>query len=705
MRFPPSSGLFFDYLANDNPVFMQTMLSDSPTKENQNVRKVIALIKKMGEVEDASDFYDSLEDNYPKSHRKHFTEDMTSSEEEPILNRMYSNFVKITQAISKKAERKPKETTLADLTMSVIEGEGNLEEPISTIYTKLTERDIKEGSSSRKSFLKELKRSLGLIKQGKSSGDSDSLRLNTVKFRESVVNYFRNEKKPTISEFLSISVPNFNYCLVRLEIFVPKNAKTKVRQLREKGWQEKNKKNLLILTKVSHVDDVEKTKSEIKLEDILTVDKNQIQVKTTYNFSILYEVLVKGDYFSSKMRKIIPNLADGEVDRYSRDEDNYSVGNITYSSIPKYLSILLAGKTKMTVELTDKKEVFSSNAIKQLLFATENRNLTPFVKSIYTSKKKKYQLLPLYESILEQETVNNPVSKAITSIGQDVKLNISQYSPTWIKRQVSELPPNSQITASKKLKAELKNPDSKAYIRRQRDFDDLFKRRKNIYSSNFIEFIKERYPSNFENVEFEEILVGEDKVYTTEDSKLLSSIRKIRNNSSVMDDFKDDFGKDEQIQVRALSSGTVDIPEVYTDALQKAIIFTISKFKENETLENFLGFSNLDKNSRPPMTLTNALFLSNFLAEKYGNQDTTQEVEKIDTSLKEGLSLSDATMKQQVEDLAQSINLGAKNFNALYLKGLQDKLKDIVENPKKYLGIYYSTTLDDLVRYGLLQED
>ena len=30
-----------------------------------------------------------------------------------------------------------------------------------------------------------------------------------------------------------------------------------------------------------------------------------------------------------------------------------------------------------------------------------------------------------------------------------------------------------------------------------------------------------------------------------------------------MDDFKDDFGKDEQIQVRALSSGTVDIPEVY----------------------------------------------------------------------------------------------------------------------------------------------
>lgn len=48
MRFPPSSGLFFDYLANDNPVFMQTMLSDSPTKENQNVRKVIALIKKNG---------------------------------------------------------------------------------------------------------------------------------------------------------------------------------------------------------------------------------------------------------------------------------------------------------------------------------------------------------------------------------------------------------------------------------------------------------------------------------------------------------------------------------------------------------------------------------------------------------------------------------------------------------------------------------
>ena len=37
----------------------------------------------------------------------------------------------------------------------------------------------------------------------------------------------------------------------------------------------------------------------------------------------------------------------------------------------------------MTVELTDKKEVFSSNAIKQLLFATENRNLTPFVKSIH----------------------------------------------------------------------------------------------------------------------------------------------------------------------------------------------------------------------------------------------------------------------------------------------------------------------------------
>ena len=140
MMFPASSGLFFDYLASDNPVFMQTMLSDSPNKKTQNVRKVIALIKKMGEINDSSDFYDSLEDNYPKSHKKHFTvdgRDMTSYEEEPILDRMYGNFVKVTQAISNKSSRKPKETTLVDLTMSVIENETNLEEPIKTIYKKL----------------------------------------------------------------------------------------------------------------------------------------------------------------------------------------------------------------------------------------------------------------------------------------------------------------------------------------------------------------------------------------------------------------------------------------------------------------------------------------------------------------------------------------------------------------------------------------
>ena len=105
------------------------------------------------------------------------------------------------------------------------------------------------------------------------------------------------------------------------------------------------------------------------------------------------------------------------------------------------------------------------------------------------------------------------------------------------------------------------------------------------------------------------------------------------------------------------------------------------------------------------MTLDKATFLSHFLAKRYGGQGTVTKVKKIDSSLKKGLSLDDDTVVQEVADLATSINIGAKNFNAKYLVALKKKLKDITDKPNTYPSLYYSTVLDDLLRLNLIKEE
>ena len=410
------------------------------------------------------------------------------------------------------------------------------------------------------------------------------------------------------------------------------------------------------------------------------------------------------DFLEEKKRKIMGKIDETERSRFSRLDNKYSVGEITYDSIRDYLSILLAGKRKETVKLKDKgTSVLPTKATKMLLFSIDNQNETKFIKNIYIKKSNKYRMVPLFQEILEQEQTSIPVSEAIKSLQQNVKLNINQYSPSWIKEQVKGLGASASKTREKKIKLALKNSASDEYAQRERDFNSLGMR-ENLYSENFITFAKDKGYIDKDSV-FETIEVDNKKVYLTDNEEIIGKIKRIRNNSRIMSRFEEKYEKDLPVSQRALSFSKVEIPEKYTEPLTKAIVVTISKLKEGQTLADFLNINNIDKNKTSPMTLDKATFLSHFLAKRYGGQGTVTKVKKIDSSLKKGLSLDDDTVVQEVADLATSINTGAKNFNAKYLAALKKKLEDITNKPKTYPSLYYSTVLDDLLRLNLIKEE
>ena len=89
------------------------------------------------------------------------------------------------------------------------------------------------------------------------------------------------------------------------------------------------------------------------------------------------------DFLEEKKRKIVGKIEETERSRFSRLDNKYSVGEITYDSIRDYLSILLAGKRRETVKLKDKEtSVLPTKATRMLLFSIDNQNETKFINNI-----------------------------------------------------------------------------------------------------------------------------------------------------------------------------------------------------------------------------------------------------------------------------------------------------------------------------------
>tara|TARA_R110000868_G_scaffold282115_2_gene542360 strand:+ start:302 stop:2440 length:2139 start_codon:yes stop_codon:yes gene_type:complete len=712
MNFPHRPSEFFKWISDDNPAMMNHLLNKPIDKKTSNTTSGKKLVESFKGINNEDDFEDHFAEKFPKIFENIIESIEDAGEQAKKIEKMFANFQLVRSKLQETYSRPKEYLSDKSIVQKIIEKEGNEEQNIEDLFENLMKKVEDTNDISNSSFIKTLKRGLGLDE-----------RENLIKLKNKLQEYFQNEEALTISDFLNGRTPNFNFAYVKLTIDVPKDAKVNFKPLREKGWGE-GKNN--IFGKMVKASQVKQTIGEIKDSkyNLVTVGKDSVKapMESEINFSIFYEIVIQSDYV---MRNAVT------LKRTNKSSMKLTVtASLDSGDISKYLKVLEMADKK--IKSKDKGTKTQEKAVSDLFFKIKGQQLNGMKKNLFTKKGSQYFMLPLYKQFLSKGTLSDPINQSIKFIKYGAAIDRTAYLNDYLSDKSGKDKKTTRASIESGEGAEFENFEN-------RYEEKIVSGDINAWDKKAIEFaIQEEElefanydPDDPNNARWEErkeeggLVVEEGGLFDRkrfEDS--LVSVGKLqyskvkRYQDKLNDIFEDENFqvelKDNNIpihsQTKALTPTVEFDANEYNTPLKQAIVQTMGWVKRNNTtMKDYLSTTQgTNDAAKKPLTLMKAVFLSNYLCVRYSGLSTGDlyaSVKKIDSSISKGLSLADTTTVQAVDAFATSLEEGVVKFNAEFMSKLTTKLKDIASSPEKYDSLYHSKAMTELIRGKLLKEE
>jgi len=148
----------------------------------------------------------------------------------------------------------------------------------------------------------------------------------------------------------------------------------------------------------------------------------------------------------------------------------------------------------------------------------------------------------------------------------------------------------------------------------------------------------------------------------------------------------------------AILKTITDLPE--TDGKKQPLS---SVLKETGPLKEYSGSSSFGD-----IGISEALIISHRLVQRIMQVNLTSRVEKINSIIEkegESLSLTDPTLKQAVDGLADAINKGLNDLNNKFREEIISRLNTLIENPSETPEVFQGQVYNKLVKAGIFVKE
>jgi len=125
--------------------------------------------------------------------------------------------------------------------------------------------------------------------------------------------------------------------------------------------------------------------------------------------------------------------------------------------------------------------------------------------------------------------------------------------------------------------------------------------------------------------------------------------------------------------------------------------------KETGPLKEYSGSSSFGD-----IGISEALIISHRLVQRIMQVNLTSRVEKINSIIEkegESLSLTDPTLKQAVDGLADAINKGLNDLNNKFREEIISRLNTLIENPSETPEVFQGQVYNKLVKAGIFVKE
>jgi len=649
MSFPPISDLTKLVLLSDVSTDAQIALNkNKKEKRNKNSKPVIEFLEEFKDINNFSSLKGALKSS---SKYRQLYDDWRAALQKDRKNRdtinktVFNNFVKLKEHFREQSVR------------SAISKEGLLGKIFS--------------GEEVKSNLEKLFKIL--VKNKQDGSRIQNIRRNIPKEKRKLlyklfVNNLPEGNEPTIEEFLNNSKPIYSFGLAELMLAEP-SGKDSIEGW-EKGEKKYNKGNISgtfeVWRKIFPSSDRSKYaiggESKTESSEFVNlarklggVDEGDI---LTFRLSpFLPELLLLREAFSAKLE--LESIESVSAKKLS------ATNSLNSSKIKEYFNILsLAGKK----ENKGSRELYMRRL--------NNQRITNVVH--FGGQGKKVGAINFVKNLLISPN-NDSIFKYATKGVQVI--------PVLNKKQFE-------------IQYKRKNPDYDSELEGQveafqRDYDKYLNNRR--ISQELVDIYLD-YPEILEEEELSKL----SKVGNTYHAITDEGVEVIRGIERKFKEFTQE--NPEEFDLEEL--GDAEKAEIKENSMVFAIQQAISEeSKLSDILIDSGDLSKFYSKVGKQVDIVDCLVMSYYLVNKVVQVTLESKAEKIDTIVEEkgeGLSLEDPTLNQAVEDLAQSLINGLKQFNSKFRKELRIHLKNLVKNKESYAGIFSGETLSLLTDAKLI---
>ena len=740
--YPASPVLLLTFLKDEKG--MNTLLSDDIKGKTNSATLIKDFVKELEATGNADAMQELLEEKYSKDF-KTITKRLDIDSIYALMDSIWENLIKYKKVLDEKIKETRQPEDLQATVEVILENTELEDEVFEGFMDLLSKKEESAEEISSKSFISSLKKELGLDNREKK-----------VKFLEKTESFFAEEQEPSLEDYLNRRTNNFNYCLMRILIDNLKSRPINAQSLKNSsGWQEKTEGNVTILQKIIKIEDEKEELANLDLDSLLKEGEEIIRkASIEYNYPLLYELLVETD-------KVIKNIKKYSIKRKTKVKLEKS-DNLE-NKVSTYFKIIREGGDKITIESekvplspeyagnvrdfkskhskldtirydklgsrgkSRKRTKIQQEAIKLLLFSVQGQKESNFLPFFYKKDGQKYKSIPLFENIINSKLNNRPVDSAINSMSFKVKVDKNQFLLSWVRRKIpgeSLANRNARKQKVKSIKSGVKDDEYEEAMEKYGGKAVLVSIQLAVFNAmnkylREASFDKEKFNNNgwptkpLRANQYDKIGTINVGVYIN-DAETRKKWDSALGDSSFMRRLRR-FAPDAKLTETTLTVTRrieekleeKDLGNKFTTSLEKGLAGEIDSLKPDESIDVLLtdNKSTLESNKSSPTTLKKAIVLTHHLARRYGQKtDIVGKVQQIDTLRKERLSIGDDRLAQAIVDLASLINEGSKDFANAFVKALEEKMDDIVNNPYKYYNLYYSTFMDKLIRENILRE-
>ena len=478
------------------------------------------------------------------------------------------------------------------------------------------------------------------------------------------------ETKPSAEEFLNAEKPIYSFSLVEFTAVVNKPKKIDDWELGKKNF---GGGNLPTWRKVVDKTDREyipaKTGPMVsKLQELYSKIGNPPVEDTRFNRqeSFLNTILLPKSKASAKFStEELEGILEIKIQR---------IDSLTDNQVRLFIEALdnvRGDKSKKAPNQIFSRFRVNNQKPRDYLYYSKNRNIrmVPFIKEILSS--------PTGGRLFEIATKNMPTVKA-----QSLDAFTVDY-----KRKNPDAGDDLQSEYAKYLRKKSISLDSVELLRKEVEDDED------------------------ELEELESLLLDLERVgdvYFAEDKVGIEAIDEIYQQIEVQVEFESltqqEVGEAERKleNSRTLSFAILktitDLPE--TDGKKQPLS---SVLKETGPLKEYSGSSSFGD-----IGISEALIISHRLVQRIMQGNLTSRVEKIDSIIEkegESLSLTDPTLKQAVDGLADAINKGLNDLNNKFREEIVSRLNTLIENPSETPEVFQGQVYNKLVKAGIFVKE